>query len=253
MRQIAISSPKFSHVGVGEMAPRIGRDFEVWEIVAEHLHHLPDIKDYMLKFLKGQGLKLQVHAPLSDINISAFSEKVRRASVSEVVEAIQVGSELGVGCVTFHPGLMSPTSSLDPNRVHKLARESTLEIAKAAKEFGVPVAIENMPRMKWGAFQAPQELLACIEGTEVGICFDAGHALTANLTDEYLALKARFLNVHLHDNGGGGDEHLILGAGKVPLAKILAALSGYRGNFVIECREYDDGLKSRDVLRRLLS
>jgi len=253
MRQIAISSPKFSHVPVEEIAPRIKHDFDVWEIVAEHLHHLPDIKDYLLKFLKGQGLELQVHAPLSDINISAFSEKVRRASVAEVVEAIQVGSELGVGCVTFHPGLMSPTSSLDPTRVHKLARDSTLEVAKAAKEFGVPVAIENMPRMKWGAFQSPLELLECIEGTEVGICFDAGHALTANLIDEYLELKARFLNVHLHDNGGGMDEHLILGQGKVPFQKILASLSGYRGNFVIECRDYDDGLESRDILRKLLA
>jgi sugar phosphate isomerase/epimerase len=252
MRGIAVSSPKFSHVPVEEIAPKIAGDFKIWEIVAEHLHHLPTIRGFMKEFLKSSRLEFQVHAPLSDINISSFSEKVRRASVAEVVEAIQVGAELGARCVTFHPGLMSPTASLDPARIQQLAKASTKEIGKAGKEHGMPLAIENMPRMKYGAFGRPQELLECIEGTEVGICFDAGHAFTAGTIDDFLELTPRFVNVHLHDNNGAADEHLVLGEGKVPFERTLKALGGYKGNFVLECRDYDDGPRSREVLRRLL-
>jgi sugar phosphate isomerase/epimerase len=89
--------------------------------------------------------------------------------------------------------------------------------------------------------------------TSLGICFDAGHANTAGNTDEWLALADRFVNVHLHDNRGERDEHLVLGEGTVPLAKILKALQGvYKGNYVIESNDLAQGIRSRDILRMML-
>lgn len=235
------------------MAPQIFRDFTAWEIVAEHRHHLSAIRCFLGEYLKSRNVVLQVHAPLSDINIASFSERVRRASLEDVLETVRISGELGVRCVTVHPGLVSPTSSLDLDRVRTLVREAALALSKASEEHGVPVAVENMPRMKWLIFRDVAEVLKCIEGTGLGVCFDAGHAHTAGNVDEWLRVAPRFIIVHLHDNLGERDEHLVLGEGTVPLAKILKALHGvYRGNYVIESNDLPQGVRSRDILRNML-
>lgn len=253
MNRIAVSSPSFSHVPVERMAPEIIRSFDAWEIVAEHRHHLSGIEKYLREFTASNDLELRVHAPLSDINIASFSGRVRRASLEEVLETVRIAGGLGARCVTVHPGLVSPTSSMDLPRVRGLVREAALRLDRASEEHGLPVALENMPRMRWLAFREPSELLPVLEGTGLGLCFDAGHAHTCGNTDAWLELRERFVNVHLHDNRGERDEHLVLGEGTVPLGRILGALKGsYRGAYVIESNDLPQGVRSRDALRGLL-
>jgi sugar phosphate isomerase/epimerase len=253
MNKIAVSSPSFSHAPVEKMAPEIFSQFGAWEIVAEHRHHLSRIRGFLREYAASHDVRLTVHAPLSDINIASFSDRVREASLADVHETVRISGELGVKCVTVHPGLVSPTSSLDQDRVRALVREAALGLSKASREHGVPVAIENMPTIKWLIFREPGEVLKAIEGTELGICFDAGHAHTARNTDAWLELSDRFINVHLHDNRGERDEHLVLGEGTVPFEKVLKALNGrYKGTYVIESADLAQGVRSRDVLRKWL-
>ena len=253
MNKIAVSSPSFSHVPVERLAPKIFSEFGAWEIVAEHRHHLSKIQGYLREYLGSHEVELRVHAPLSDINIASFSDRVREASLSDVLETIRMAGELGAKCVTVHPGLVSPSSSLDLDRVRALVRESLLKVSKASEEHGVPVAIENMPRIRWLIFRDPDELLKVIEGTGLGICFDAGHANTSGNVDAWLDLAPRFINVHLHDNRGERDEHLVLGEGTVPFDKILKALHGvYKGPYVIESADLPQGIQSRDILKKML-
>jgi sugar phosphate isomerase/epimerase len=254
MNRIAVSSPSFSHVPVERMAPEIFSQFDSWEIVAEHRHHLSRIKGFLREYTESHDVHLSVHAPLSDINIASFSDRVREASLADVLETVRISGELGIRCVTVHPGLVSPTSSLDLDRVRSLVREAAHVLSKASVEHGVPVAIENMPTIKWLIFREPEEVLKAIEGTELGICFDAGHAHTARNTDAWLELQDRFVNIHLHDNRGERDEHLVLGEGTVPFEKVLDALHGrYKGAFVIESSDLPAGVRSRDVLKSWLS
>jgi len=254
MPRIAVSSPSFSHIPIERMAPQIFREFPAWEIVAEHRHHLSSVRGFLREYIASNDVELRVHAPLSDINVASFSERVRDASNADVLETIRISAELGVKCVTVHPGLVSPSSSLDLGLVRRLVKEAAGRLSKASEEHGVPVALENMPRMRWLVFQDPAELLGCIEGTGLGICFDAGHAHTAGNTDEWLELAGRFINVHLHDNRGERDEHLVLGEGTVPFAKILKALHGvYGGTYVIESNDLAQGVRSRDILKKMLT
>jgi len=253
MNKIAVSSPSFSHVLVEKLAPQIFSEFSAWEIVAEHRHHLSKIRGYLREYLGSHEVELRVHAPLSDINIASFSDRVRQASLADLLETIRISGELGVKCVTVHPGLVSPTSSMDIERVRALVREATLCLSNASEEHGVPVAIENMPSMRWLIFREPGEILKLIEGTELGICFDAGHAHTSGNTDDWLELADRFINVHLHDNRGERDEHLVLGEGTVPFDRILKSLHGvYRGTYVIESADLPQGVRSREILGKLL-
>ena len=253
MANIAISSPWFSKTPVEEMAPSILEHFSCWEIVGEYKHHLGIAGPFLKEFLGNHSLELQVHAPLSDINIASFSDRVREASVTEVIDTIRMAAGLEAKMVTFHPGHFSPVAQLDPDRVRRLTRESALRIARAGREHGMPLAIENMPKMKMMAFQGPAGLLECIEGTEVGVCLDVGHANTTGNIEDFLALSERVRNIHIHDNNGGWDEHLVLGTGNLPLARTVSALKPvFKRKWVIESRDLAEGVQSRDVLRKLL-
>lgn len=251
--KIAISSPWFSKTPVEEMAHRVAARFCCWEIVGEYRHHLGISGRFLREFLKSHPLSLQVHAPLSDINIASFSEKVREASITEVVDAVRMAAGLGAQMVTFHPGHLSPVATLDPERLRTLTQDAVKKIARAGREHGVPLALENMPKTKLTAFKGPAELLECVEGTDVGLCLDVGHCNTTGNLDDYLAVADRVVNVHIHDNNGGSDEHLVLGAGTLPLDKIITALKPvFRGRWVIESRDLAEGIRSRDVLGKLL-
>jgi sugar phosphate isomerase/epimerase len=110
-----------------------------------------------------------------------------------------------------------------------------------------------MPKIRWLIFRDPEELLKSIEGTGLGICLDAGHAHTSGNVDAWLERAPRFINVHLHDNRGERDEHLVLGEGTVPFESILGALRGvYKGTYVIESADLPQGVRSRDILRKML-
>ena len=66
-------------------------------------------------------------------------------------------------------------------------------------------------------------------------------------------LAGRFNNIHLHDNNGKWDEHLILGTGKIDLKNILNRLRpSYKGNWVIECNKLNEGIESKKILERWL-
>ena len=251
--RIAISSPWFSKTPVEEMAPAVAAQFSCWEIVGEYKHHLSISGPFLKEFLASNRLKLQVHAPLSDINIASFSEKVREASITEVVETVKMAAGLGAEMVTFHPGHLSPVAHLDPGRIRALTVDAVKRIARAGKDGGVPLAMENMPKTRMTAFHGPADLLQCVEGTDVGLCLDVGHANTTGDLDDYLAASDRVRNIHIHDNNGDWDDHLVLGAGNLPLARIVSALKPvFRGRWVIESRDLAEGIRSRDVLGKML-
>jgi len=231
----------------------VAAQFSCWEIVGEYKHHLSISGPFLKEFLKSHRLKLQVHAPLSDINIASFSEKVREASISEVVETVKMAAGLGVEMVTFHPGHLSPVAHLDPGRIRTLTVDAVRRIARAGQDGGIPLAIENMPKTRMTAFKGPSDLLECVEGTDVGLCLDVGHANTTGNLDDFLAVADRVRNIHIHDNEGGWDDHLVLGAGNLPLARIVSALKpSFRGRWVIESRDLAEGIRSRDVLGKML-
>ncbi len=253
MSRIAVSVPALSHRPIEEAAPLVAREFGAWELLAESRHSLGAIRSFLSDFLGSSGLALQVHAPLSDINISSFSERIREASIAELVDAVGISAELGATCVTVHPGVMSPVSRMDPARVRSLALEAMKRIDWAREEFGVPVAVENMPRMRALLFQTPEEVIQLVEGTGLGLCFDLGHAHTCGNVDAFLGVSDRFINVHLHDNTGVRDDHLVLGRGTAPIAAALRALKAYRGIFVIEANTLEEGVESRRVLEGLLA
>ncbi len=241
-----------SRLDLEEAFELVSSYFEGWEIVGEGVHSIADIRSDLERLIPSYDLELSLHAPFSDVNIGSFNRRILDESVKQVVEAIEIASELGMGSVTLHPGHLSPISFSEPEKVLDITKESVKEIDAKIGELGIKVGVENMPDMVVTICLKAEDLLHVIEGTDIGICFDVGHANTTGEMENFLQLTDKFINVHVHDNDGRSDYHLPLGEGTVDFKSVLRELSGYSGNFVLEARTMDGVLKGKGFLEELL-
>ena len=250
---IAASSPAFSALSFKDVLERISRDFEAWEVVGEGRHSLLAIEKEFLELTPSYDLEYSAHSPMSDINIGSLNPRMREASMQELMAGLGAAGRMGMDVYTVHPGFLTPIGFVAPDRVKAAARSSLHRLESLSREVGVKIALENMPRSPFSMATTPQALSELMDGIDIGICFDVGHANTMGLIDGFLELKDRFVNIHVHDNMGATDEHLPVGKGTVDFPRLLGGLSGYSGRYVIESRGVDDAVQSQRELRRLLA
>ncbi len=250
---IAISSPHLSRWEFPYALGKVAEHYLAWEIVAEGRHFLRDIVEDFLRLTPSYDLQYSVHAPLSDVNIGGINPRLRQASLNEVLECLELAHRMGIDLVTVHPGFLSPLTRLDREAAVAATRTSLKAIDAAMKELGIRVALENMPEMPVSLAKFPAELCSFLEGTELGVCFDLGHANTVGNIEDFLVIKDRFINMHVHDNVGDWDRHLVIGEGNIDFRKWLGAFRPYSGRYVIEARELEHSLLSRDRLKAILS
>ena len=73
----------------------------------------------------------------------------------------------------------------------------------------------------------------------LGCCWDTGHAVMEDKSDQYNDLKELGSNlkaVHIHDNNGCSDQHLLPYCGKLQLDRFIEGLIAidYKGVFTFE-------------------
>ncbi|MBR0385883.1 MAG: sugar phosphate isomerase/epimerase [Erysipelotrichaceae bacterium] len=131
----------------------------------------------------------------------------------------------GIPMVMMH--LCSKSVAPEPNEI---GLERLRKIVAHAVEKNIKIAFENT---KIPGYQ--EYVLSRIP--EAGNCYDAGHC-HAHFNDEYdfAQFKDRFYCVHLHDNHGESDEHLLPGDGTIDWPKVMAELkhNGYAGPITLE-------------------
>jgi sugar phosphate isomerase/epimerase len=251
MGRIGQSSPSFSHDPIAEVARRLAQDrFDVWEIFGEGRHYLPDHEAEFARVLPSHSFDVQLHAPISDVNIGSLNPRAWDLAVSVQEATLAAAARLGIERVTLHPGNHSPFSRGHYAQLHERTRDALRRLDKVASDLGLQLCLENMA-LGW-AFETDsmEKLLDLTRGTEIVYCLDIGHAHVSKRLREFYPHAARFTNVHIHDNQGVVDDHLTLDQGTVPWREAVKALvsGGYRGTFVIESRDYDSGLKSKALL-----
>lgn len=112
-------------------------------------------------------------------------------------------------------------------------------ICDTAKELGMRISFENTKVKGYVEY-----VLEHIQDENVGFCFDCGH-YHAHFKDEldFKLFEGRIFAVHLHDNHGEKDEHLLPFDGNMDWEATLRHLAecGYDGPIILELcyrREY---------------
>jgi len=120
--------------------------------------------------------------------------------------------------------ICSGREALDPRKID--AAFGSLEILHIfAKHRGVTIALENTP----GELSSPETLDQFIKDTHLNdlrFCFDIGHAhIEAGVAPSFKQMKERVATVHIHDNHGEKDEHLLPYEGTIDWDEALGALA----------------------------
>ncbi len=139
------------------------------------------------------------------------------------------------------------------DRYIEKARLSMGPLEEAQHEYGVSVAIENMPNIYFFLGRRSKDLAHIVEGTDLDICFDIGHAYTNGDIDGMIdTFGDRIKNIHIHDNNGDRDSHMTIGEGSIDFVHVISRLGFYDRNLVIESKSFESAVESQSVLESLL-
>ena len=219
-----------------------------WEVIAEGSQTLSrKTLSIIDAAYHSYGLKISIHAPISDMNIASLNYPIRRETVHQIKKSIAKTSDYA-NIVVIHPGYISPMASRDPDRAIKKNNDSLKSIANFACDLGVKATVENMVNANFLMGKYPEEIKDMMS-IEVGFTFDVGHANTANAIDDFLKMKID--HVHVHDNNGKDDEHLTLGLGNIDWKHVIGELKDYKGYFVVEANDFEASILSLHYLRHV--
>lgn len=199
----------------------------------------------------------------SFVNICDFSEAIRRASLGETIEALEVAHRLDIGFLTVHPGFVWPV--MKGKKALVKTCESLKELLKVAEELDLVLGVENLPPRfspPRGYFSKTREfevVFSEIESDRLRFVLDVAHASFGE-SDPALKFIDKFYeklaHVHLSDNLGQRDDHLPLGAGRVDYKTPIKRLKdrSYDGTITLEVfsRNRDYLLLSKRKLEELL-
>lgn len=225
-------------LSAAKIARLVGTGLEWIEIAALQEQHICLRDEERLSDLEEGLAKLpirvwSIHAPFCAIAMD--DEETRAEATRRIVRTGEVAQRFGAACVVIHPGRDVP--SRDRERELRWTVENVLRALEKMPD-GVSLALETMGGESLGG--PLEEMLAILEqlpADRAGVCVDTGHVNTFTAPSPVIrALAGRVVSLHLQDNLGEKDDHLLAGSGVIRWPEVAAALreAGYRGVLMSE-------------------
>jgi len=194
--------------------------------------------------LTASGVRFgQGHSPMFD----QFEDSDQARWLTEMTRrSVEAAAIVEVPWLVFHAGQM-PHGCFDGEHLARAWQRNLDwfgELLPLAERLGVGIAIENTADLfragrSYGSI--PAELVALVDALGsplVGVCWDTGHAHLQGLKqgEALRALGARLKCLHVADNDGRGDQHVLPFYGTVDWADVMAGLRalGYEAPFSFE-------------------
>lgn len=251
---IGVSCTGFCSKDFKEIWNDVSSNFSHWEIFSEGTNSVQGISCDFVNHVSEYSMSYSLHSSIADTNVAAVNDCMRSATLRELCSEMDHMRMMDLDMMTVHPGVSSLVCSDLRGRSLECAKLTMRDLNKASLDSGVKVAIENMPNLPFMLGRTAQELSEIIDGTELGVCFDIGHANTMgeieNMVDTF---KERIINIHIHDNMGDRDAHLTLGEGNIDFRHVIDIMSGYSGNYIIESKTLESAVISKSILGHFLA
>ena len=241
------------------VADRLDRDhlveiaahgFDAVEVFAVKSHF--DYRDRraaiaLAEWLDDTRLKLHsMHAPIArdyvkgtwhdNLSLAAHDEARRKAAVQETLATLDVAAAVPYSTLVLHGGVPEPYGGAADNHMASMVK-SLEELAPAAAQHGVRLAVEVIPNAISTAAALVQLVESEIDARALGICMDVGHArLMGDVVEAIETCSGHLITTHLHDNRGRSDDHLVPGKGVIDWDAAMLAFQkvGYDGAWMFE-------------------
>jgi sugar phosphate isomerase/epimerase len=227
------------------------------EIVDDGIHALDKERVRALKQVaKSYDLAYTLHSPFADVNISSPSKPLLSAMIRRLKQSMEFASDLNATVWVLHPGLQTGISMFYPGKDWKQNVQSIKELYATAEDYGVNVAIENLPEKYGFVMKTAEDFLKFYRETrlDVGIVLDVGHANLHNQIYPFLnALADKIVHIHASDNMGETDQHLGIGQGNIDWQQFAEALKKIEYSKTIVTESTDHVEESLSKLKRLFA
>jgi sugar phosphate isomerase/epimerase len=246
--------------------------FESVEVFATRTHfdyHNPASVADLQQWLAEARLELHgVHAPIGErfsagrwgapLTLASADRDVRARALDEAERALQIARRIPFRVLVVHLGLPRPSENSRDG-----ARRSVDALQALAEPLGVTLAVEVIPNELSRVGSLVHFVEEVVEAPGVGICLDFGHAhMDGDLVDGIETVSEHLIAIHLNDNHGRTDDHLVPFEGSIDWPAALTSVQkvGYDGTLLFELAARGptkDTLrkarKARDHMERLLT
>ncbi len=265
---------------------RLGRDqlleiaaygFDAVELFATRTHfdyHNPAAIADLQQWLADAGLELHgIHAPVSEsfvggqwgpaLSLASVDRDRRAQAVGEAEAALHIARRIPASVLVAHLGVPRTQQPAPAENNRDAARRSVEALQQAAEPLGVRIAVEVIPNELSRAGSLVHFVEEDLEGIDVGVCLDFGHAhMDGDLVDAIETVSGHLVATHVNDNRGRADEHLVPFDGTIdwPAAMTAVQKVGYDGTLLMEIAAHGSpkqtlarAQKARARMERLLN
>jgi sugar phosphate isomerase/epimerase len=169
-------------------------------------------------------------------------------AVDETKRALEVAERIPFRFFSQH--LATGRQPADP-RKFDAAFSSLEQLTVFAKQRGVTMALQNTPN----ELGSPASLVQFVKDTHLHhlrFCFDIGHAHIEGGADSgFHLMRDRLVTMHVHDNNGEKDDHLLPYAGTIDWEAAITAVANAPEQIplVLELKEHSPGEPGMDQIR----
>ena len=220
-----------------ELAVLSGLGFDYLELAMDppqaHYRIIREKKAELLKALDTHNMQLVCHLP-TFVSTADLTDRLRDASLAEVLDSLETAAELKPLKVVVHPSAVRGLSVFVMEQVKEYLFKSLELIVEKADHLGLCLCIENMFPQYYSLVN-PEDFVEVFERfPTLRLTLDTGHGQIESAgrkrTVEFIERFAdRIYHVHASDNFGRADDHLPIGAGVIDFQEVVKALkaSGY--------------------------
>ena len=180
-----------------------------------------------------------------------FTPEEREHAQAMIRRDIEAAGMCSIPWLVVHPDSYREEGNYSHRKSLAMERERFLRFGELAAKWNVGLAIENMVdnsgiRRFAGSHEDLLELMELLGDRErFGICWDTGHANLGGI-DQGSAIRAMggwLRALHINDNLGTRDDHLLPFLGTVDWQSVMQALHdiGYQGDFNYEIHGFTKG------------
>ena len=210
------------------------------EILDDGTHDLDKKRIALLKeAAKSYNLTYSLHAPFADINIASPVKPLLNASLKRLTQSLANANAIDAKMWVFHPGQRTGIGQFYPGADFKQMCQSIQRLYTQAEEYGINIALENLPAKYWFLMNTPEEFQKMYKETNlpIGITMDLGHAnLEGQIQPFFNQLADKIVHIHASNNDGSDDQHFGVEDGNIDYVWFSETLKkiGYDKSVIVE-------------------
>ncbi len=156
---------------------------------------------------EGEGDSERATGPA--INVVHVEKSRRIDSMDEVKRALEAAEQIPFTHLILHLGERGDTWS---PRTLEHGMTAVEHLRAFARPLGVQILLENLEKNEVAEPQNLMEILTVGHFDDIGMCLDLGHAhIGEGIPATIDVMGPRIRSVHVHDNAGEKDSHLVAG------------------------------------------